>query len=925
MASGIGAADQVNTDSFLTIRNHAMSYLLQRVSYVIALCVTISSIMYASEPGTPAPRQHPSGLSPSERVFVVPRILEKSGTTNSTQYTFDHAIYLNYLGGQAGIPDGNGATVEFYYYDQATNLPMQGGLGTDLCNPCLYQLDSINRKVSIRMDDLIMAGGGFTATVKLGYGIIIVHGPDSMAVSGQSIIANSHTSAFDLSMTGSNLIPRQAGSSSRTYVIPHFTEKLGTINATQYTYDSELMMLFTGGLGPLVNEGGDTVQVWLYDNTGAVLTGTGGDVCNPCRYELNSTNPRQTLRFDDAMSAKGAFDISTVRLGFAVVSVTGPNADAVSLENFLLNSHTSPFDLSMLNATMPELTDGASDRYIAIPHFGEKAGSINTTQNTIDNSIYATYVPGLPGARSDGGGANLDLYLYGAYGDPLLTQEGTEVCNPCSFPLDNSSRKLSRKIDDLILAKGTFPASVLTGFGLIHISGSDPSGVSVSGIEVNSHTSPYDVGLYQLPMSEHPVAASGSIRAYILPHVLEKAGMISNTQFTFDHSLMATYSGGLGGSSSGSGATLSLFLYNSSGTAMTNNGLEVCSPCTYSLDAVNNRKVNVRIDDRILANGGFDQTVKLGYGVVTVSGDVNNVILSSFIVNSHTSAFDIEAFGYTPPELALQAPTFDVRSGWNLLSVPRIARDMHKTSIFPAATSNAFAYSSGYFVQDSLAIGLGYWLKYADAGHIEFSGLAVSQETTQVQMGWNLIGSISAQINTTSILSDPPRIITSQFFGYSGQYAPSGLIMPGRAYWVKTSQSGLLILSSAGNNPSTNRIRIIPTVDAPPLPPGEGHSSADASIPNRFELEQNYPNPFNPTTLIRIALPERSYVRVTVYNVLGQQVFRLINAERNAGYTDVPVDAGGMASGLYFYHLDATSVADPAKHFSVTKRMLLLK
>jgi hypothetical protein len=89
-------------------------------------------------------------------------------------------------------------------------------------------------------------------------------------------------------------------------------------------------------------------------------------------------------------------------------------------------------------------------------------------------------------------------------------------------------------------------------------------------------------------------------------------------------------------------------------------------------------------------------------------------------------------------------------------------------------------------------------------------------------------------------------------------------------------------------------------------------------IPKEFELYQNYPNPFNPSTTISYALPQQSHVTLTVYNVLGQQVATLVNETQNAGFYDVKFDGAGLASGMYFYRLQAGNVVQ-------TKKLLLLK
>ena len=91
-----------------------------------------------------------------------------------------------------------------------------------------------------------------------------------------------------------------------------------------------------------------------------------------------------------------------------------------------------------------------------------------------------------------------------------------------------------------------------------------------------------------------------------------------------------------------------------------------------------------------------------------------------------------------------------------------------------------------------------------------------------------------------------------------------------------------------------------------------------SSVPLSFTLEQNYPNPFNPTTTIQYALPHHAHVTLSVFNTLGQQVASLVNGGVDAGHHSVQFDASGLASGVYFYRLQAGSSVD-------TKRLLLLR
>lgn len=92
-----------------------------------------------------------------------------------------------------------------------------------------------------------------------------------------------------------------------------------------------------------------------------------------------------------------------------------------------------------------------------------------------------------------------------------------------------------------------------------------------------------------------------------------------------------------------------------------------------------------------------------------------------------------------------------------------------------------------------------------------------------------------------------------------------------------------------------------------------------SEVPEKYDLMQNYPNPFNPETNIRFALPEKSFVTMKVYNVLGQLVETLIDNKRlNEGTHQASFNGSRLSSGVYFYTIQT-------EKFTQTKRMVLLK
>ena len=89
-------------------------------------------------------------------------------------------------------------------------------------------------------------------------------------------------------------------------------------------------------------------------------------------------------------------------------------------------------------------------------------------------------------------------------------------------------------------------------------------------------------------------------------------------------------------------------------------------------------------------------------------------------------------------------------------------------------------------------------------------------------------------------------------------------------------------------------------------------------VPTHFSLDQSYPNPFNPATTISFSLPSKSFVSLKVFDALGRKVAVLLSEELPLGTYSPQWNAAGLASGVYFYRLQAGS-------FIETKKLILLR
>ncbi|MCW8850742.1 MAG: T9SS type A sorting domain-containing protein, partial [Melioribacteraceae bacterium] len=87
---------------------------------------------------------------------------------------------------------------------------------------------------------------------------------------------------------------------------------------------------------------------------------------------------------------------------------------------------------------------------------------------------------------------------------------------------------------------------------------------------------------------------------------------------------------------------------------------------------------------------------------------------------------------------------------------------------------------------------------------------------------------------------------------------------------------------------------------------------------NNYELKQNYPNPFNPKTRIDYSIPEKSFVSIKIYDLLGRVVKTLVSETKPAGIYTLNIDASSLSSGIYYYSMSA-------ENFQETKKLIVLK
>jgi hypothetical protein len=150
-----------------------------------------------------------------------------------------------------------------------------------------------------------------------------------------------------------------------------------------------------------------------------------------------------------------------------------------------------------------------------------------------------------------------------------------------------------------------------------------------------------------------------------------------------------------------------------------------------------------------------------------------------------------------------------------------------------------------------------------------------------------------------------------------------GVNSPGSFFWCSVSDNGSTVTASGkrvhartfGNGGEVYNV-FIDTSDVP-------LGIINNSVPSSFELHQNYPNPFNPATKINFSLPERGFVTLKVYDMLGREVKQLVNGDYSGGTYSVNLSADDLSSGVYIYSLEHKS--ENGNIFKDAKKMTLLK
>lgn len=301
----------------------------------------------------------------------------------------------------------------------------------------------------------------------------------------------------------------------------------------------------------------------------------------------------------------------------------------------------------------------------------------------------------------------------------------------------------------------------------------------------------------------------------------------------------------------------------------------------------------------------------------------------------------------------LDSAAIPLVEGWNLvgsISIP-VGQTQLVTDPPGILISRVFGYDRGYRAVDTLQPLHGHWVKASAPGNLILSAAgprAMPAAAAATPLGtFNAIEFIDASGNSTRLyvgmsgakgdFTLPPAPAQG---GFDVRYLPdrflamndgrgsatekiliSNAAFPVTVRWTTNRQPFPVSLIAGGRNISMQSYGSVQvTREELTLRTGKG-----TEIPAEYALGQNFPNPFNPSTLISFQLPVESRVRLRIYDLSGREIGTIADGVLAEGSYERRWDAAGVASGVYFYRLEATSVDDPSKTFIRTRVMAVLK
>ncbi|MBK7499005.1 MAG: T9SS type A sorting domain-containing protein [Ignavibacteriales bacterium] len=282
-------------------------------------------------------------------------------------------------------------------------------------------------------------------------------------------------------------------------------------------------------------------------------------------------------------------------------------------------------------------------------------------------------------------------------------------------------------------------------------------------------------------------------------------------------------------------------------------------------------------------------------------------------------------------------------TGWNLIGGYEISVATADITTVPSGLQSGpiYKYSSGYQIANTLEPGYGYWMKLTSVGQIILPE-TLSKRTEPIEYfpdDWGkiiitdatginfILYAVNGEVDLYRYELPPASMTGMVDIRYSSNRIAEDLKGEMKTIYINGVTYPLTVkvvnLDVKIQDPSGQEINA-------ELKSGEKITITNSSInklnllsnkiftPIEYGLEQNYPNPFNPTTKIRFSISEAGNVKLRIYNILGQEICRLLDENKDIGVYTISFDASELNSGMYIYKLEVNG-------FTQTRKMTLIK
>ncbi len=377
----------------------------------------------------------------------------------------------------------------------------------------------------------------------------------------------------------------------------------------------------------------------------------------------------------------------------------------------------------------------------------------------------------------------------------------------------------------------------------------------------------------------------------------------------------------------------------------------------------------------ILECQGLSFTISLnpGWNLVSLPAVVGNRRVSALFPDRTSALFSYAgqykpvdtmayATGYwikSPLETITGCPlridTIDLRQGWNLIGIGSSGATVSSIQQLPPGTlsSQFFGYNgAGYVIATLLAPGRGYWIKARNAGRIVLDSTVAAPKsegdanrlTLSDGLGHSQDLFFGSRIDPSTFDMPPgapdetfeasfaPRRMAENISKITkSAEIPINLRSSGKKIflsWDVDNERNFMYILVEKFPGSTIEVRL--SSQGSTVIPYDPRSTfalkvfqGSAEVPDKYSLGV-YPNPFNPEAHLNFSVPSRSYVKIRIYSVLGEEVATLVDGERSAGAYTLSWNGSAVSSGTYFVQMTAGPVSSGVS-YSVTQKLILLK